>query len=113
MILSRSAAAHVSGDLDEIWWRGSQWAVTAYGIEALDGRYPIAVDYLLSTAPYWPQHMAEKSWVDTDDFRTAFCVALVLHGLTSFPAKRLATRDERHERMTSAAERDATAGGRR
>jgi hypothetical protein len=26
-------------DLSEIWWRGQQWAVTAYGIECLDGAY--------------------------------------------------------------------------
>lgn len=28
-------------NLDEIWWQGRQWAVTAYGIEARDGTYHI------------------------------------------------------------------------
>ena len=25
--------------LDEVWWRGRQWADTAFGIEKLDGTY--------------------------------------------------------------------------
>jgi hypothetical protein len=28
-------------ELHEIWWRGRPWAVTAYGVEALDGCYCI------------------------------------------------------------------------
>jgi hypothetical protein len=27
----------------------------------------------------WPRHMAEKDWVDIDEFTTAWPVALVLH----------------------------------
>jgi len=49
-------------ELSEIWWRGRQWAVTAYGIECLDGTYVIERNRLLETPEYpWPCHMAEKS----------------------------------------------------
>ena len=68
--------------LHEIWWQGRQWAVTAYGIEARDGTYAIAARRLAEkrgTVPDWPLHMAEKNWVDTNDFNTAFLVALALH----------------------------------
>ena len=65
----------------EIWWRGRQWAVTAYGIEALDGRYPIDARRLVEKQGHsWPEHMADKDWVDVDEFATSWMVALVLHG---------------------------------
>lgn len=67
--------------LHAIWWRGKQWAVTAYGIERLDGTYPIEADRILEKPAYpWPVHMAEKIWVDADEFTTAWIVAIVLHG---------------------------------
>ena len=73
---------HVRGDeLSEIWWRGRQWAVTAYGIECLDGTYVIERNRLLETPEYpWPRHVAEKTWVDVDEFTTAWMIALLLHG---------------------------------
>jgi hypothetical protein len=72
-------------ELHEIWWRGKQWAVTAYGIECLDGCYHIKKDRLLEQLigehPYpWPLHMAEKDWVDPDEFCTAWIIAILLHG---------------------------------
>jgi hypothetical protein len=36
--------------LAEVWWRGRQWAVTAYGLEALDGRYAIEASRLVAMA---------------------------------------------------------------
>jgi hypothetical protein len=67
--------------LSAIWWRGRQWAVTAYGIECLDGTYVIERERLLEL-PHgsWPEHMAGKIWVDIDEFATAWLIALLLHG---------------------------------
>jgi hypothetical protein len=69
--------------LDEIWWRGQQWAVTAYGIESLDGTYRCDAARLLDNINVhaWPVHMAEKEWVNIAEFTTAWMVALVMHGL--------------------------------
>jgi hypothetical protein len=77
----------VRGDrLDEIWWRGAQWAVTDRGIECLDGTYFIDKARLLEEPDYsWPQHMSGKGWVDIDEFTTAWLVALVLHGYRELP----------------------------
>jgi hypothetical protein len=67
--------------LNEVWWRGKQWAVTAYGIEYLDGTYVAEASRLAEQPDYpWPMHMAEKTWVDIDDFTTAWMAALLLHG---------------------------------
>lgn len=67
---------------EEIWWSGRQWAVTAYGIERLDGTYPIEKTRLFENLPRysWPEHMGGKTWADNDDFATAWLVAIALHG---------------------------------
>ena len=69
----------------ETLWQGRQWAATEYGIQARDGSYAIAADRLSETRevegeqlPDWPLHMAEKAWVNIDDFCTAFLVALTM-----------------------------------
>jgi hypothetical protein len=69
-------------ELAEIWWRGKQWAVTAVGIECLDGCYFIDKKRLLEQIDEypWPLHMVEKPWVDIDDFTTAWMVGILLHG---------------------------------
>jgi hypothetical protein len=75
----------VLGDpLGEMWWRGRQWAVTDHGIERLDGLYFIAADRLAEKILVhgWPAHMTEKSWTDTEDFLTAWLIALPLHSDT-------------------------------
>lgn len=70
----------VRGDaLDTIWMRGRQWAVTSYGMEALNGLYAIDVDRLLGGVQYLPHHMHGKTWVDIDDFAVVFCVAVAMH----------------------------------
>jgi hypothetical protein len=70
--------------LREIWWRGRQWAVTSYGIECLDGTYSFEAKRLAeglhSSGPVeasWCVSMAEKGWVDVDDFATAWLVGAV------------------------------------
>jgi hypothetical protein len=71
--------------LHSMWWRGRQWAVTAYGIEALDGTYTIEARRLTDdlASHGWTSHMAEKTWVDIPDFMTAWLVALALHGAST------------------------------
>jgi hypothetical protein len=56
--------------------------VTEYGIEAVDGSYPIKKDVLLENLHdrSWLLQMGEKVWVDMNEFATAFMVALVMHG---------------------------------
>ena len=60
-----------------VHWTGKQWAVTAYGIEARDGKYPIARDRVWeeSRGHGWIEHLAEKSWVDIEDFTEALRIA--------------------------------------
>lgn len=82
MIENDSTPVEVQGEAPEkILWRGRQWAVTEFGLEALDGSYAIAasrlhVDHGDST---WIIQVGRKTWVDKADFATAFMVAIVLH----------------------------------
>lgn len=82
MIVIDKTPVEISSELHPIIWRGRQWAVTEYGIESLDGHYYIEPERLEERIHDgtldWPQHMAEKSWVDVDDFCTAFMVALAV-----------------------------------
>jgi hypothetical protein len=83
MIAIDNSEVFVQGDApEEILWRGKQWAVTAAGIEALDGTYFIHKGRLLEDAEEWPwvRQMAEKNWCDLEEFATAYMVAVVLHG---------------------------------
>ena len=71
--------------LKQIWWQGKQWAVTEYGIECRDGTYTIKAkeltyDLLNSTKHGWIEQMLSKGWCDMYDFRTAYFVALSMHG---------------------------------
>src|ERR1700709_1108815 len=84
-----------------IWWRGRQWAVTEYGLEALDGTYPIAKSKLTEGLEFWgwPEQVTSKDWVDAEDFMTAWLVALALHGVKTEPeAVRLALDHAQKER---------------
>ena len=56
-----------------------------HGIEARDGTYTIAKDRLreghTNEHPYsWIGHLSGKSWIDLDDFATAYFVAIAMHG---------------------------------
>lgn len=68
--------------LGPILWQGRQWAVTSYGLEARDGRYPINARNLLELAPGEHgliRHMASKLWIDLPDFVAALAVARMFH----------------------------------
>jgi hypothetical protein len=70
---------HKSRDeLGEIWWRGSQWAVTDRGIECLDVYYPVIEPWRLREEFGWIRHIGEKTgYFEIAEFTTAFMVALV------------------------------------
>ena len=59
--------------LHPVLWRGRQWADGGYAIEAKRLTQDIETWG-------WPAHMAEKDGIDSDEFATAWLVALVLHG---------------------------------
>ena len=67
---------------ERIWWTGRQWCVTAWGIEARDGTYPIKRDRMFERLDQhsWIEHMSGKTWVDVEDFATAWLVAIALYG---------------------------------
>jgi hypothetical protein len=74
----------IGNPLGVVWWRGRYWAVTDYGIERLDGLYIIEAHRLRELERRgdwsWPQQIAAKGMGDSDEFATAWLVALVLHG---------------------------------
>jgi len=59
-------------------YTGTQWTVTDDGIEQRDGDYFIRAEDLSNDMGEggWIGHMAEKSWVDIDDFKRAFAIAV-------------------------------------
>jgi hypothetical protein len=79
--------------LHEVWWRGRQWAVTAFGVECLDGSYVIKASRLAEEIDSfgWPEHMSEKEWCDIEDFSSAWLVALAMHR-TKVPGGKAAIR---------------------
>jgi hypothetical protein len=72
-MMSPNKFRHRGQRLHPIIWQGSQWAVTTYGIEARDGTYAITKDRL--SDPHWIDHMAEKEWVNIEDFAQALRLA--------------------------------------
>ena len=72
-----------------VHWRGSQWAVTAFGIECLSNFYEIEKERLWDSEEVhgWEQHMSEKNWVNMPDFRQALCLAREI--FSQFKPKRL------------------------
>jgi hypothetical protein len=66
--------------LSRIIWMGRQWAATKYGVECRDGCYAIERKRLWEEDDIhgWVMHMAEKAWVDLDDFAEALRVARIL-----------------------------------
>ncbi|WBU27617.1 hypothetical protein OOZ54_13135 [Rhodopseudomonas palustris] len=60
------------------YWTGSQWKVTPAGVTTLDNRYLIEKDRVHEEdvpGYTWEQHMAEKTWVDLEDFKRAMAIA--------------------------------------
>ena len=62
---------------EPVYWTGRQWTVTGHGIEARDGKYNIAGSRAWEEASGhgWIEHMAEKDWVDIQDFAEALRLA--------------------------------------
>lgn len=76
-------------------YRGVQWKVTPLGVESNDETYFFEGDRLDERRPGtdlydWLPHMAEKPWVDLDDFARAFENALDVHLPAARDADRLA-----------------------
>jgi hypothetical protein len=62
---------------EPVYWKGRQWAVTSYGIEARDGKYVIEGRRVWENndGHGWVEHMEEKTWVDLPDFVEALRLA--------------------------------------
>lgn len=60
-----------------VYWKGRQWAVIGYGVEARDGKYVIEGSRVWedSNGHGWVEHMDEKTWVDLPDFVEALRLA--------------------------------------
>ena len=58
-------------------WRGRQWAVTDTGVEALNGKYHIAIANIWADrdGQHWIEHMQHHYWVDIRDFKEALTIA--------------------------------------
>ena len=70
----------------KVHWEGKQWRVTDHGLESLPVHYVINAERLGETNQYddenfadWPFHVAEKTWLDYQDFLRAFFIALDVH----------------------------------
>src|SRR5437016_4034553 len=67
----------------DIYWVGRQWAVTGFGVQAVDQRLKGAFD--VAAARLWeddlPHRMRELAWINIDDFDRALDLAR-----TRFPA---------------------------
>jgi hypothetical protein len=61
----------------DIFWLGRQWAVTGYGIQAVDKKLDMKFD--VEAARIWEEGLAEsmasESWLDMDDFKEALAAA--------------------------------------
>jgi len=65
----------------DIFWIGRQWAVTGFGVQAVDQRLKGAFD--IETARLWdedlPRRMRVLAWLNADDFNKALEVARGRH----------------------------------
>jgi hypothetical protein len=57
---------------------GRQWAIAEDGLYCLERDYRIPLHRLGETSEDWRSHMLAKSWVDRDDFLTAYGIAIAL-----------------------------------
>jgi hypothetical protein len=64
---------------EPIYWHGRQWAVTAYGVEALNGCYRIAWRDLRDepARKRLLDQMRDHYWVHLDDFKEALAVSVI------------------------------------
>jgi hypothetical protein len=61
----------------DIYWLGKQWAVTGYGVQAVDKKLNMKFD--IRADRIWEDGLAEamdsEKWLDIDDFAEALSVA--------------------------------------
>ncbi len=61
----------------DIYWLGKQWAVTGYGIQAVDKKLNMKFD--IEAHRIWEEGLAEsmesEKWFDADDFSEALSIA--------------------------------------
>jgi len=61
---------------DPVHWQGRQWAVTGYGIEALDGLYHVPFSEIPDAGrPDWLESLWHRYGTDRDDLAAALQVA--------------------------------------
>lgn len=71
------------GLTEPVHWQGRQWAVTGYGIEALDGMYHIPfTDIPAAEAgpPEWLDRLWRRYGTDRNDLNAALRIARSLRG---------------------------------
>ncbi len=59
---------------EPVHWQGRQWAVTGYGIEALDGMYHVAYSDILGAnggRPEWLEGLWRRYGTDRNDLAAA------------------------------------------
>ncbi|MGU3402382.1 hypothetical protein [Methylobacterium brachiatum] len=76
----------MSHDLAEpVHWRGRQWAVTGYGIEALDGRYHVPFSEISEASRgrlAWFDALCRRYGTDRDDLAAALKMAQAIRADT-------------------------------
>lgn len=82
----------MSHELTEpVHWQGRQWAVTGYGIEALDGMYHVPFSDIPEPEagrPEWLDDLWRRYGTDRDDLAAALLVARTVRpGATPPPSK--------------------------
>ena len=82
----------MSHELTEpVHWQGRQWAVTGYGIEALDGMYHVPffdIPDADADPPRWLNDLWRRYGTDRDDLAAALRVARTMRpGTEGTPAK--------------------------
>ncbi|WP_336489559.1 hypothetical protein [Methylobacterium nigriterrae] len=79
----------MSHELTEpVHWQGRQWAVTGYGIEALDGMYHVPFSDIPDGRPQWLDDLCRRYGTDRDDLAAALRVAYSIQAETpNGPAK--------------------------
>lgn len=69
----------MSHELTEpVHWQGRQWAVTGYGIEALDGMYHVPFSDIPNdeaARPGWLNNLCQRYGTDSNDLAAALKVA--------------------------------------
>ena len=81
-------------------WRGRQWEATVYGVECRNGCYAIERSRLWEEDDCysWILHMAEKNWVDIEDFAEALRVARIYEKIRTACRRRTGKRLEQRSK---------------